>query len=222
MNKEISVDCVIFGVQNSTLNVLLIKRKEEPQKGVMAVPGDFLDNRESLKKCAEKTLKLITSLDNIYLEQIRAFGDVDRYPIRRVITVGFYALINMEHYEPQAGYTAEKLEWCPVNELPPLAFDHEKIVRAGHAILQRKIRHEPIGFNLLPKKFSLTELQQVYEAVSGIPLNKRNFRTKLHQMKLLIDTGEKQTNVAHKPAVLYSFDPKIYEALKQEGFYFKL
>lgn len=222
MKNEISVDCVIFGVDEGQLKVLLIKRKKEPQKGMMALPGDFLNTNESLIKCAEKTLKLITSLENIFLEQIRAFGEVERYPTERVITIGYYALINIEHYQPQAGYTAEKLEWCPINELPTLAFDHQEIIDASYAILQKKIRLEPIGFNLLPKKFSLTELQHVYEAVLNSKLNKRNFRTKLNQMKLLINTGEKQTNVAHKPAVLYSFDLGVYKKLKSEGFYFNL
>lgn len=220
--KDISVDCVIFGVQETTLHVLLIKRKKAPEKGMLALPGDFMEDDESLYTCAEKTLKLITGLDNIYLKQIRAFGEMDRYPVNRVITIGYYALINMNHYNPQAGYTAEKLEWHPINKLPDLAFDHNEIIEAGHRILKRKIRLEPIGFNLLPEKFSLTQLQQVYEAVFDTTLNKRNFRNKISQMKLLIDSGEKQQKVAHKPAKLFRFDTVVYERLKSEGFYFNL
>ena len=109
-----------------------------------------------------------------------------------------------------------------MDSLPRLAFDHLKIIEAAYVILKRKIRHEPIGFNLLPEQFSLTELQQVYEAILGTELNKRNFRTKLKQMKLLIETGVKQENVAHKPAMLYRFDEKVYMKLSNEGFYFKL
>jgi 8-oxo-dGTP diphosphatase len=219
---ENSVDCVILGFKERQLHILLIKRKESPEKGTMALPGDFLSKEESLDASAKKTLKAITNLQNIFLEQIGAFGDTDRYPSKRVITIGYYALINIEHYKPQAGYTAEKLEWCSMDALPTLAFDHLKIIKAAHSILKHKIRHEPIGFNLLPEQFSLTELQQVYEAILGTELNKRNFRTKLNQMKLLLKTGIKQENVAHKPAMLYRFDEKVYKKLSDEGFYFKL
>lgn len=219
---ENSVDCVIFGFQDRSLKVLLIKRKNDPEKGLMALPGDFVRVNEPIDDCAKRTLKAITSLDKIYLEQIHAFGSIHRYPLRRVITIGYYALINIEHYNPQAGYTAEKLEWCAIDELPTLAFDHQEIILAGYEILKRKVRHQPIGFNLLPEKFSLTELQHVYEDILQVALNKRNFRTKLNQMKLLINTKEKQQNVAHKPALLYRFDQQMYEQLTQEGFYFKL
>ncbi|NIJ44642.1 8-oxo-dGTP diphosphatase [Wenyingzhuangia heitensis] len=219
---ETSVDCVIFGFQHETLKVLLIKRKNDPSKGLMALPGDFLDEKTSIYGSAENTLKKITDLDNIFLEQIQAFGRVDRYPGKRVITISYYALINIENYSPTAGYTAEKLEWCDVDKLPELAFDHQRIIESAHKKLKRRVRYEPIGFNLLPEEFSLTNLQQVYEAILQIELNKRNFRTKLNQMKLLIDTGKKQKNVAHKPAILYKFDEKMYQQLKEEGFYFKL
>lgn len=219
---ETSVDCVIFGFQNEVLKVLLIKRKNEPSKGLMALPGDFLDEKISIYESAENTLKKITDLDNIYLEQIQAFGRTDRYPEKRVITISYYALINIENYAPRAGYTAEKLDWYDINKLPELAFDHLRIIQSAHKKLKRKVRHEPIGFNLLPKQFSLTNLQQVYESILQVTLNKRNFRAKLNQMKLLIDTGKKQQNVAHKPAILYKFDQLMYQKLKEEGFYFKL
>ena len=216
------IDCVIFGWENRELKVLLIKRKNEPQKGVMALPGDFVEENESIDNCAKRTLKMITDLDSIYLEQIRAFGSVDRFPLKRVITIGYYALINVEHYSPQAGYTAEKLEWHSISKLPELAFDHKEIVLTGYEILKRKVRNQPIGFNLLPDKFSLTELQHLYEAILQTELNKRNFRTKLNQMKLLVNTGIKQEKVAHKPALLYRFDNEVYAKLTKEGFHFKL
>ncbi|MGY6648465.1 NUDIX hydrolase [Wenyingzhuangia sp. IMCC45574] len=221
---ENSVDCVIFGFQEESLKVLLIKRKNEPSKGLMALPGDFLDENVSIYDSAKNTLKKITNLDDIYLEQIRAFGETDRYPGKRVITISYYALINIEQYTPQAGYTAEKLEWCDIDKLNEidLAFDHEHIITSAHKRLKRRVRHEPIGFNLLPEEFSLTNLQQVYESILQIELNKRNFRTKLNQMKLLIDTGKKQQKVAHKPAILYRFDENVYQKLKEDGFYFKL
>lgn len=219
---ETSVDCVIFGFQEESLKVLLIKRKNEPQKGLMALPGDFLEEDTSIYNSAKNTLKKITFLEDIYLEQIRAFGEINRYPGKRVITISYFALINIEKYKPLAGYTAEKLEWCDIDKLPELAFDHQKIIESAHRRLKRRVRHEPIGFNLLPNEFSLTNLQHVYEAILQVELNKRNFRTKINQMKLLIDTGKKQQNVAHKPAILYRFDENVYQQLKEDGFYFKL
>ncbi len=219
---ETSIDCVIFGFHEKSLKVLLIKRKHHPAKSLMALPGDFLDETIGIDESANNILKKITHLENVYLEQIKAFGATHRYPTKRVITISYYALINIENYNIQADYTAEKLEWCAVNQLPELAFDHQKIIESAHKKLQKKVRYQPIGFNLLPKEFSLTSLQQVYETILGVVLNKRNFRTKLNQMKLLIDTGKKQQNVAHKPAKLYKFDAKVYETLKEEGFYFKL
>ena len=217
-----SIDCVIFGFENATLKVLLIKRNNEPQKGVMALPGDFIGLEEDIDDSAARALQKITNLSDLYLEQIRAFGTTDRFPSERVITIGYYSLINIEKYEPMAGHTAELLEWCDVHNLPQLAFDHRQIVDAAMSILKRKVRHEPVGFNLLPDIFSITELQQLYEAVLNTALNKRNFRTKLAQMKLLIDTGKKQENVSHKPAQLYRFDEKVYADLIDQGFYFKL
>ncbi|MDO6737267.1 NUDIX domain-containing protein [Wenyingzhuangia sp. 2_MG-2023] len=219
---ENSVDCVIFGFKDESLKVLLIKRKNDPQKGLMALPGDFLDANVSIYDSARNTLKKITNLEDIYLEQIRAFGETDRYPGKRVITISYFALINIEKYSPQAGYTAEKLEWCDIDKLPELAFDHHKIIQSAHRRLKQRVRHEPVGFNLLPNEFSLTNLQHVYETILQVELNKRNFRTKINQMKLLIDTGKKQENVAHKPAILYRFDEDVYQKLKEDGFYFKL
>lgn len=219
---ETSIDCVIFGFHNEALKVLLIKRKNAPAQGLMALPGDFLNEDISIDNSARNTLKEITQLEDIYLEQVKSFGAVDRYPGKRVITISYYALINIEKYTPQPGYTADKLEWCDVSNLPELAFDHKKIIKSAHKRLKRRVRHEPIGFNLLPEEFSLTNLQLVYESILEIGLNKRNFRTKINQMKLLIDTGKKQKNVAHKPAILYRFDEEVYLKLKKEGFYFKL
>lgn len=217
-----SVDCVIFGFDEGDLKVLLIKRKIEPQKNLMALPGDFISTNEDIDEAAARTLKSITTIDKLYLEQIRAFGSVNRFPEGRVITIGYYALINIHEYPIEAGHTAETLEWCSINSLPLLAFDHRNILDAALATLKRKVRREPLGFNLLPDKFSLTELQQVYEAILQTALNKRNFRTKINQMKLLVDTGDKQKNVAHKPAKLYRFDEKVYNNLVEDGFYFKL
>ncbi len=219
---ENSVDCVLFGSKNGKLFTLLIERRNEPQKGLMALPGDFVYKEEDIDASALRTLKAITNLENIYLEQIRAFGNNSRYPDQRVITIGYYALINLNHYTPIAGHTAERLGWCDITALPKLAFDHHLIIDEGHAVLKRKVRHEPIGFNLLPELFSLTELQQLYESVLQAKLNKRNFRAKIEQMKILIDSGKKQEKVSHKPAKLYRFDLNRYNMLKKEGFHFKI
>jgi len=217
-----SVDCVIFGFEDGALKVLLIERRNDPQKGIMALPGDFVEHDEDIDDCAIRTLSQITSLNKIYLEQIGAFGKPNRYPEVRVITLAYYALINIKKYELKAGYTAERIEWCTIQSLPTLAFDHREILDAALEVLKRKIRLEPIGFNLLPENFSLTELQQLYEAVLQKPINKRNFRTKINQMKILLETGIKQTNVAHKPAMLYKFDQDVYFQLLKEGWSFNL
>lgn len=217
-----SIDCVIFGFERGKLKVLLIKRKQDPEKGIMALPGDFIDPVQDLDQNAERILKEITSLDHIFLEQIKAFGKTNRYPGVRVITIGYLALINISKYQTTPGHTAEELEWCPIEKLPELAFDHDDIIKSAFQIVKHQVRLAPIGFNLLPETFSLTELQQLYEAILQIPLNKRNFRNKINQMKVLVDSGQKQTQVAHKPAKLYRFDQKVYDRLKKEGFFFKV
>lgn len=220
--ESISIDCVIFGFDGNDLQLLLIKRNLEPSKGMWALPGGFILSDENLKDAAQRILEEMTAANNIYMEQVFTFGDVDRYPLRRVITVTYYALVKPGNYQLNPGPDASEVAWFSVNEMPELPFDHHKIYSYALDKLRQKIHHEPIGFNLLPKKFSLTELQVMYEAILGQSLDKRNFRKKLLKMKILVNLKEKQKGVAHRAAELYKFDPEMYEAMKLKGFSFDI
>ena len=164
----------------------------------------------------------MTGVSNIYLEQLRAFGDTERYPTKRVITIAYFALVKPEDYTLHAGFTASEAKWFKVSEIPGLPYDHGKILKAGLNHLRHKVRHEPIGFNLLPKKFTLLQLQELYEAILEKKLDKPNFRRKLMKMNLLEVCKEKQTDVSHRAASLYRFDKKIYDRLTEKGFTFEL
>lgn len=219
---SISVDCVILGFGDSGLEVLLIKRNTEPNKGEWALPGGFIKRDENLRDSAKRVLEEMTGAKDIYLEQVHTFGTVDRYPLRRVITISYYALVKPGNYDLNPGPDAEEAKWFPISEMPNLVFDHHRIYEFSLNQLRRKIRLSPVGFELLPKKFSLTELQTLYEAILGKELDKRNFRKKLLKMNLLVDLKEKQKGVAHRAASLYKFDPEIYDKMKEQGFNFDM
>lgn len=187
-----------------------------------ALPGGFIRVKENLDDAAKRILGDMTGAKNIYMEQVHTFGDVDRYPIRRVITVTYYALVKPGNYELKPGADASEARWFSIKDMPQLPFDHKKIFTHSLEQLQLKVRREPAGFELLPKKFSLTELQTLYEAILRGELDKRNFRKKLLKMNLLVNLNEKQKGVAHRAATLYKFDPKIYEGMKKKGFSFDL
>ncbi len=222
--SNLSIDCVIFGFEGDQLKVLLIERNTDPQKGMMALPGGFVHMDEELDDASDRILKESTGVSEIYMEQVKTFGSVGRYPLRRVITIAYYALIKLDDYnlETQPDSDAKRAEWFPVDEIPELPFDHREIFDTGFKKLKIKVRHEPVGFNLLPEKFSITELQRLYEATLETKFDKRNFRKKLAKMNLLIDLEEKQQNVSHRAAKLYSFDQNVYQQLCQKGFSFDL
>lgn len=155
------------------------------------------------------------------MEQLRAFGAPNRYPLDRVITIAYYALVRPENYSFHAGFTASDVSWYPAKQLPPLIYDHNKLVDAALEQLKRKIRFEPIGFNLLPEKFTLLQLLEVYEAIWGVKLDKPNFRRKILKMNLLVDCHEKQKGVTHRAANYYRFDPIVYQKLCEHGFNFE-
>ncbi len=219
---NLSIDCVIFGFEAGELKALFIKRNSEPSKGMMALPGGFVDIKEELDNASHRILRELTGVSDIFMEQVQTFGEVDRYPLRRVITIVYYALIKIDEYKIQAGSEAQEAKWISVKEIPELPFDHKKIYDAALEKLRERVHREPIGFNLLPEKFTITELQQLYEAVLDTELDKRNFRKKLAKMDLLIDLNEKQQNVAHRAAKLYKFDEANYERLKKKGFVFDM
>lgn len=220
--KNLSIDCVIFGFENSELEVLLIKRAISPQRGWWALPGGFILKEEDLDVAARRILFETSGVTNIYMEQVATFGQVNRFPDRRVITIAYYALINPENYALHPGIDTSEVSWFPLSQIPELPFDHNQILHTALDQLRRRLRTKPIGFELLPDKFTLTQLQNLYEKILGIALDKRNFRKKLQSMRLLVMLNEKQKGVAHRAAHLYKFDEKIYDSLIRDGFNFEL
>ncbi len=220
---SVTVDCVVFGLDaDHDLKVMLIQRGVEPFKGEWALPGGFVRLDESLEDAARRELQEETGVEKIFLEQLYTFGAVQRDPRDRVITIAYYALINLSDHPIHAQTDAEAVAWFSMEELPQLAFDHHDIIKTAAERLKGKLRYEPIGFELLPQKFTLTQLQKLYEQVLGTQLDKRNFRRKILKMDLLIQLDERQTGVAHRAARLYSFDEAKYLKLKQKGFNFEL
>lgn len=217
-----SVDNVIFGFDEGDLKVLLIKRGAEPYLGLWGLPGDLVFPQEDLDAAAGRVLRELTGLSNVYLEQVSAFGAVNRHPLGRVITVAYYSLIKISDYTVTPASFAQKTQWHSIPKVKELAFDHNEILRACFNRLKQRVRTRPVGFELLPPKFTLTELQHLYEAILETDLDKRNFRKKILSMNLLVDLRETQEGVAHRPAKLYQFDPERYEKLVEEGFSFEL
>ena len=217
-----TVDNVIFGFDDGTLKVLLIRRNEEPYNDYWALPGYFVREDEDLDAAAERVLYEVTGLSNVYLEQVQTFGTPGRHDFGRVITVAYYSLLKIADFSPRAAGVAQDITWHPVEDISALAFDHEEILRTALDKLKRSIRVRPVGFELLPPAFTLTELQHLYEAIWETDLEKRNFRKKILTMGLLHDLGRVQENVAHRPAKLYSFDEGRYRELEKEGFSFEL
>lgn len=218
----LTIDCLIFGFRNGELDVLLIKHADGPIQGKWALPGGWIQYNEGVDEAASRLLKSLTGVSNIYLEQLKSFGDVNRFPDKRVITIAYYALINVDNYKLAPGFTASDAQWFNIQEVPKLPYDHKRILDFGFKHLKHKVRHEPIGFNLLPKKFTLHQIQQLYEAVLETALDKPNFRRKLLNMELLVPCEEKQKDVSHRAANLYRFDKKIYDKLLEKGFTFEL
>jgi 8-oxo-dGTP diphosphatase len=220
--EALSIDCLVFGLEKGELEILLVKHGEGISKGKWALPGDWIQYHEGLDEAAGRILTALTGISNIYLEQIKAFGQVGRYPTRRVITVTYFALVNAKNYRPTAGFTASEAKWFNVHNVPSLIYDHNEIFDFGFEFLKHKVQHEPIGFNLLPKKFTLLQLQKLYEALLDRKLDKPNFRRKLMNMNLLVACEEKQKDVAHRAASLYRFDKKVYDNLIKKGFNFEI
>ncbi|RYJ39459.1 MULTISPECIES: NUDIX domain-containing protein [Flavobacterium] len=219
--NAITIDCVIFGFDKGSLEVLLVQHAEGISKGKWGLPGGWIYKKESTDNAAHRLLNELTGLDNIYLEQLKAFGDPDRFPLRRVITIGYYALVKREDYNIKAGFTASDAQWYKINEIPDLIYDHNEILDYSLKHLRNRVRQAPIGFNLLPEKFTLLQLMQLYEEILGIEMDKPNFRRKILHMKLLVALDEKQQDVSHRAAQLYKFDPEIYEKLTEKGFNFE-
>ncbi len=218
----LTVDCVVFGFDGDELQVLLIRRGIDPFKGDWALPGGFVHVDESLDAAARRELKEETGLDRVFLEQLYTFGEINRDPRERVVSVAYFALVRPRDYETRASTDADDARWFPVAEIPDLAFDHHSILEMAHHRLRGKLRYEPVGFELLEEKFTLSQLQHLYEAVLGKALDKRNFRKKLHSLELLIPLKEKRSEGSGRPAQLFRFDTKKYEKLKKKGILFEI
>lgn len=243
ITPNVSVDCVIFGFDFTELKVLLIEREEgdfanDPnQPGMLALPGDHILSNEGFDQAGERVLNELTGLQDIYLEQFKAYGHPSRVnnekdrqwmkfiraePNARVVTIAYYSLVNLENYKPQASSFARRAIWTPVSELPILAFDHNKIVEDALKALRLKLKNEPVGFELLPEKFTLSQLQRLYEIIMGTTFEKRNFRRKMLKKEILLALDEKQVGVPHKAARLYQFDKESYEKAKGDNYSFTI
>jgi len=201
---------------------MLIQRGQEPFEGQWALPGGFVHVDETLEEAARRELEEETGLHKVYLEQLYTFGTVDRDPRERVVSVAYYALVKMSDHKVQAATDARDAAWFGVHDVPSLAFDHAEILQTALERLRSKLRYQPIGFELLPKKFTLSQLQRLYELVLERDLDKRNFRKRVLAMELLIETDEVEQDVAHRAARLYRFDERKYRRLVKAGFNFEL
>ena len=214
----ITVDCVIFGFEDNELKVLLIRSDLEVYKDKWSLLGDFAgvaEDNEDLDAAAYRVLKNRTGLDDVFLQQVRTFGDPGRHPGGRVLTIAYCSLVNIKHH--QLKVMDNELHWHPVNSIDDLmAFDHKKIIEECYLWLKKSILEHPLGFNLLPEKFSLRELQSLYEAILGIKMDRRNFRKKFFAMDFLIDTGEFEDDVPHRPGKLYQFNFEKYYHTKKK------
>ncbi len=215
-HPSVTTDCVIFGFDGSRLNVLLVERGIEPFKGRWAFPGGFLKMDESAEECALRELYEETGLKAAYIKQFHTFSDPDRDPRERVITIAYYALVRME--DVRGGDDAARAEWFPLDEIPALAFDHNMILHRALTDIRRQIHFEPVGFELLPEKFTIKQLQHLYEAILGVKFDRRNFYNKMRHLGLLEQQEETVFNSPQKEAFLFKFNAEKYAELKQKGF----
>lgn len=245
--KNLSVDCVIFGFHNNKLNVLLWQAEPETLKAFLSTEqeheqieeifdmnpvhksdrlwgliGMHLPSDEDLDEFAKKLLQITIGMEDIYLKQVQTFGSVYRVPRFRVLTVAYYALINPDYHDLKLSPLAKAVKWFDIDDLPEVIFDVKEIIQKSLKKLREEVQYYPVGFHMLPEKFTLTQLQTLYEILLGKKLDTRNFRKKIQNMGLLVDTNEKQTNVAHRAAKLYTFDVDIYNRLKEEGLNFRI
>jgi len=239
---NVSVDSVVFGFDSVHLNVLLIGRDilhEGLRYHDWKFPGDLIRLNEDLDAASKRILKELTGLQNIYMKQLKAFGSLDRlirrpqdmswlisidHPERRVITIPYYALINLSNNGVKKTGLTTIARWTNVDDVSdlPLAFDHQEILAFALETLRNELRTKPLAFELLPSKFSLSQLQKIYEVIFGIPLDKRNFRKKISNLSYIVALNEKETEVSHRPAKLYMFSREIYQKLKTENFDFTI
>lgn len=212
----LTVDCVIFGFEDNKLKVLLIRSDLEAFKGKWSLLGDVVCENEELDEAAYRVLNNRTGMTDVFLDQVRCFGSPNRHPGGRVITVAYCSLLNIQHHELKI--TEHELHWHSFHsiEVTDMAFDHKAIIDECYQWLQKRIQEHPLGFNLLPQKFSLRELQNLYESILNVELDRRNFRKKFFSMDFLVDTGEYEEDVKHRPGKLYEFNFEKYEKNKRK------
>lgn len=215
-----SVDCVIFGYHDRELKILLIQRGTDPFENYWALPGDLVYPNEDLDSAATRILKDLTSLIRIPIRQVQTFGKVDRHPLGRVITVAYLALVEPSELKPHASSWAKQTSWHSVKNVPQLAFDHQEILDASLIELKSRILRENIWSNVLPRKFTLTAFQEMFETVLDKEFDKGNFRKKLVNVKFLKKLDESQINVSHRPSLLYTIDENKFQDMLANGFSF--
>lgn len=220
--KALSIDNLIFGLDEDELKILLVKQTDPLHQGKWALPGGWIRYDENLRDAAYRLLEELTGVRDLFLEQLKTFGRVDRFPNERVVTIAYYALVSADKFSLVAGQSAADVSWQSVNNLPELVYDHAEIVAHGLKVLRHQVCHQPIGFNLLPEKFTLLQLQALYEAILNTKLDKPNFRRKIMKMNLLSPCNEKQQGVPHRAANLYRFDSEAYRHLSESGFAFEI
>ena len=215
-HPAVTTDCVIFGFNGERLQVLLVERGVEPYKGRWAFPGGFLRMDETAEEGALRELREETGLESAYIQQLHAFSDPGRDPRERVITIAYYALVRLQ--EVQGGDDAASARWFPLDEVPSLAFDHDRILRMAVQRLRELIHFQPVGFELLPQKFTIKELQSLYEAILGISFDRRNFAKKMLHLEILTELDEAVWPTPKREARVYEFNSGKYEELKRKGF----
>ncbi|HDJ33701.1 MAG TPA: NUDIX domain-containing protein [Bacteroidetes bacterium] len=219
----VAVDCIIFGydIRDKDLKLLLVKRNMDPGRGEWSLPGGFVKEGEGVFEAACRVLNQLTGLQNVYMEQSFAYGDVNRDPGGRVISVTYFALIKYLDIDPVKQKTSGA-QWRSMKELPKLVFDHRKMVDRALRQLREKVKIKPVGFELLPEKFTLVHLQDLYEAIYQRKVDRRNFRKKIQSMNLLEKLDEKERETSKRGAFYYRFLPANYEEFTRQGFYFNL
>ncbi|GEP95986.1 NUDIX hydrolase [Chitinophaga cymbidii] len=217
----VAVDCIIFGFEDGRLKLLMMKRKVDPMEGAWSLVGGFVQEGESTDDAAARVLQLTTGLDNIYMDQLKCYGDVQRDTGARVISIAYYALIRIQEHDRVLA-TEYGAHWLSLHQIPDLIFDHSQMVQDALARLRDKARFHPLGFELLPEKFSLPQLRDLYEEIYQRELDKRNFRKKILAMGIMEKLDEKDKSTSKKGAHLYRFDKQKYEALTRHGFVFEV
>lgn len=212
----VTTDCVIFGYDGKELKVLLIERGIEPFKGCWAFPGGFLNMDEDALAGARRELKEETGLEDAFIEQFHTFSEPGRDPRGRVITIAHYALVKIQ--EVEGGDDAAQARWFPIGEVPPLAFDHDRILRMAMSRLKERIHFEPVGFELLPDVFTMPQLQNLYESILEVHFDRRNFASKMLKLGILEDTGDRPAGASSRIPVSYRFNKEKYNELKAKGF----